>query len=45
MNPAVTARLADRGVDEPLEKHLAVTLTIALADPNRQGETVEPKSD
>jgi len=31
--------------NEPLNKRLAVTLTMALADPNRQGDTVEPKSD
>lgn len=29
--------------NEPLNKRLAVTLTMALADPNRQGNTVEPK--
>ena len=29
--------------NEPLDKRLAVTLTMALADPNRQGDTVEPK--
>ncbi len=31
--------------NEPLDKRLAVTLTMALADPNRQGDTVQPKSD
>jgi DEAD/DEAH box helicase domain-containing protein len=31
--------------NEPLDKRLAVTLTMALADPNRQGDTVEPNSD
>lgn len=31
--------------NEPLDKRLAATLTMALADPNRQGGTVEPKSD
>ena len=31
--------------NEPLDKRLAVTMMMALADPNRQGETVKPKSD
>ena len=31
--------------NEPLDKRLAVTLTMALADPNRQDDTVKPKSD
>ncbi|MFT4890656.1 MAG: DEAD/DEAH box helicase domain-containing protein [Halobacteriales archaeon] len=31
--------------NEPLDKRLAVTLTMALADPNRQGDDPKPKSD
>ncbi|WP_373190200.1 Zn-binding domain-containing protein [Halolamina sp.] len=31
--------------NDPLDKRLAATLTMALADPNRQGDSSTPKSD